>query len=83
MQLRQDRVTELMRVCLATHDEELTCDELLELMAVFLEASEAASFGDRRLMLAEEHLRVCGNCREESETLATFLSEDSGRAQMR
>jgi hypothetical protein len=70
-----------MRVCLATRDEELTCDELLDLLAVFLEAPEAASSGDRRLTLAQEHLRVCGNCREESEALATFLREDSGRRQ--
>jgi hypothetical protein len=79
MQLPLDAVAALLRACAATGDLELTCDELLEVLAAHVEGAEAASAGDggRALALAGAHLRLCGSCRQESEALAALIREDS------
>ena len=78
MNLEHERVAALLQVCLATCDEELTCDEALDLIPSLVEAANGSSAEDTRRAAAEQHLRVCKNCREERDALAASLREDSG-----
>ncbi len=72
MQLPLDHVAALLRACAATRDEELTCDELLDVLAGHLERP-ATNGGPP---LAAEHLRLCASCRQESHALAALMGED-------
>ncbi len=77
MQLTPDEVATLLRACAATGEEELTCDELLEILAAHLEWQESRPSSDRRHELAVEHLRLCPSCQQESEALAALIREPS------
>jgi hypothetical protein len=72
MQLPLDQVGALLRACAATGDEELTCDELLDVLAAHLERPAT----DRVHELAAQHLRLCASCRQESDALAAVIRED-------
>ncbi len=77
MQLPLHEVAVLLRACAATSDVELTCDELLDVLAAYVEAVEAGSASGGRHGLAAEHLRLCADCRQEREALAALIREDS------
>jgi predicted anti-sigma-YlaC factor YlaD len=76
MQLPLETVAALLRACAATGDVELTCDELLAVLAAHLEGTAVDPTRDSRSELAREHLRLCASCRQESEALATLMREE-------
>jgi hypothetical protein len=73
MRLKQHQIAALIRAVFATQDEEMTCDELLAVMATHVEGSDAASATDPRFARATAHLRLCANCRQERAVLAALL----------
>jgi hypothetical protein len=77
MKLPLDHVSALLRACAATGEDELTCDELLDVLAAHLERPGAGAASDRQHALAAQHLRLCASCRQESEALAALIREDS------
>jgi hypothetical protein len=56
-----------------TQDVELTCDEVLELMDQFAEASLRGEDVARMMPLVQHHLTMCPDCREEYEALLRIL----------
>ena len=56
-----------------TKSEEATCDECFQHMAEFAETSLAGKSIPDGLTCIEEHLQICGECREEFETLKKAL----------
>lgn len=64
MTLPHDQVRALLVALRHTRDRELTCDEWLEDLSTFLEATPPEK-GSDAFRLVREHLDLCPDCREE------------------
>jgi len=66
-------LTNLVQLLLATQDEELTCDDLLDRVARYAEAVVNGDQlpADSKLLI--QHLSVCSDCLEEFECLVATL----------
>jgi hypothetical protein len=73
MKLQQHQISLLLRSAFATHDDELTCEEMRCMMASYLEVQELLGPCDPRFALARAHVRLCADCREESEALTVIV----------
>ena len=56
-----------------TQEVEYTCDEVLELLDQFAEASLRDENVAELMPLVQHHLEMCGDCREEFEALLRIL----------
>jgi hypothetical protein len=54
-------------------ETEIGCDECFEQVDRFVEAQLSGLDAARAMPLVQEHLRICGECREEFEALLTAL----------
>ena len=72
------RVEALLRMIENTCEEELSCEEVAELLSEFAELNlnkkDAASW----LPLVENHLEMCSNCHEEYDALMRILQASPG-----
>jgi len=70
MTLTREQLAELARISAATGDAEMTCEELLEQLASFVDVvqNDSASL-PADLRAVARHLDVCAECREEFEML--------------
>jgi len=75
MSLSKQELDRLLQLLSATADRELTCEECLGLVAEFAEARLAGKSIAAGLKAVEQHLAVCGECREEYEALRQTLSD--------
>ena len=60
-----------------TEDVECDCDELDRVMDQFAEMSVRGDDAARLMPLAQHHLEICGDCREEYEALVRVLQAAS------
>jgi predicted anti-sigma-YlaC factor YlaD len=63
----------LVRGIADTDDEEISCDECFDLVSEYVDLEVAGAVGDRALPRLQQHLRQCGVCREEYETLRDLV----------
>jgi len=71
--LSRDELRALLRSVAETKDEEIDCGACLDGMSEFAERELAGlPLGDAQRKV-EEHLKLCGECREEYETLLRAL----------
>ena len=63
------RLRELLRVVMATAENEIDCDELLSRVAALLDARRAGAEVPTELMPALQHLAVCPECKQEFDAL--------------
>ena len=75
MKLSSERMDALLRMLALTKDEEASCDDCLEHMAEFAETMLAGKSIPDGLKSIDEHLELCGECREEFEALKVALGE--------
>jgi len=61
-----------------THEEELACDECFEELDRFVEM-ELAGLDAAAMPLVQDHLEMCGDCREEYQALLDALRAERGR----
>jgi len=73
MALDDDHLRLLLGSVAATHDEEIDCEEFLEVLARCAEALARGEDIPAELRLASEHVKLCGNCREELTALADAI----------
>jgi hypothetical protein len=73
MPLKDQQVHALLVACRETHDDEIDCDAFLSIMAPYAEARAEGRALPPALTLAEEHERLCANCREECHALMDLL----------
>ncbi|MBX9787813.1 MAG: hypothetical protein K2Y37_02765 [Pirellulales bacterium] len=64
MTLSHEQVRTLLVSLRFTRDRELTCDEWLEDLSTYLEATPTEKLGET-FQLVREHLDLCSDCREE------------------
>lgn len=73
MALSKDEIAQLLKLIGQTEDHELNCEECLMLVAEFAESQLSGKSVPAGLRAVEQHLAVCGECREEYEALRKTL----------
>lgn len=73
MSLSKDEINRLLQLVGQTNDRELNCEECLALVAEFAERQLAGQSVSTGLLAVEQHLDICGDCREEYEALQKTL----------
>jgi hypothetical protein len=72
----QRSIERLLRDVADTEAEEISCSECFDLLSPAVELDLAGSTSAPVLIRLAHHLRHCGVCREEFETLRDFLRDD-------
>jgi hypothetical protein len=62
-----------VRAILEAHEVEIGCDECFEQLDRFVEMKLSGMDAARAIPLVEDHLQICGQCREEFEALLAAL----------
>jgi predicted anti-sigma-YlaC factor YlaD len=75
MPLTPSELELLAQATVITRAEEIGCDTCLEQVASYVEAKLAGLSTPEALHLVEEHLAICGECREEFAALAAALRD--------
>ena len=70
-------IERLLRDVSDTEAEEISCSECFDLLSPAVELHLAGSTSEPLLIRLAHHLRHCGVCREEFETLRDFLRAES------
>jgi len=73
MALSKKEINGLMRLVGLTKEEEINCEECLSRVAEFAEQQVAGKSLSEALKAVEQHLSVCGECREEYQALQQVL----------
>ncbi len=63
----------MIREIAEVREEEIGCDECFEQVDRFIEMKLSGLDAARAMPLVQEHLEICGECREEYEALLTAL----------
>ena len=63
----------LIREIAEVREEEIGCDECFEQVDRFIEMELSGLDAVQAMPLVQEHLEICGECREEYEALLTAL----------
>ncbi|MFD2255251.1 hypothetical protein ACFSSA_01055 [Luteolibacter algae] len=74
MNLSSDQINGLVKLIGNTREEERTCDECLESIAVFAENELLNRPVPDALKAVEHHISICAECCEEYEVLLAALS---------
>jgi hypothetical protein len=74
--MKKQQIEELLRAVAATHDIELDCAEFLAKMPALAELRTVQGAIPEALRLAEEHERLCLNCREECAALVEAIKSE-------
>ncbi len=76
--LDRDELNKLMRALAETREDEIGCDECLERVDLFVEMKLSGLDATEAMPLVQEHLDICGDCREEFEALLAALRTAEG-----
>ncbi|MAT72786.1 MAG: hypothetical protein CMJ58_25175 [Planctomycetaceae bacterium] len=73
MPLSPTELAKLLELLAQTQNHELNCEQCLALVAEFAESQLAGQSVAANLQAVQQHLAVCGECREEYEALREAL----------
>jgi hypothetical protein len=73
LKLNKEILTNLFRAVVHTHDNEIGCAECCDEIESFIEMKLAGKSPKEAYPLVQEHLKKCGDCREEYEALLEAL----------
>ena len=74
----QDIFKMLLREIAETREVEIGCDECFEQVDRFVEMKLSGLNTAQAMPLVQEHLEICGECREEFEALLLALGANEG-----
>jgi hypothetical protein len=74
----QDIFRILLREIAETREVEIGCDECFEQVDRFVEMKLSGLNTAQAMPLVQEHLEICGECREEFEALLLALGAEEG-----
>ena len=74
----QDIFKMLLREIAETREVEISCDECFEQLDRFVEMELSGLNTAQALPLVQDHLEICGECREEFEALLLALRATEG-----
>jgi len=75
MKLNANELAALLEAIAVTQEEELDCDGCLALVGRFAEAELSGKTPTEAVQVVRQHLAICGDCREEYETLLVALRD--------
>jgi len=75
MSLTPEQIDAVLGMLAETHAEELTCDECAARIAEFVEQNMFGKCAPEVVQAVENHMKLCGDCREEFEALREALRE--------
>ncbi|REK27946.1 MAG: hypothetical protein DWQ42_05940 [Planctomycetota bacterium] len=78
MSLSKLEIEQLLKLIGRTADQELNCEQCLARVAEFAESQLSGKSIPAGLRTVEQHLAVCGECREEYEALWQTLNSLRG-----
>jgi hypothetical protein len=73
MELDLDKLKRMVRDVITARPDEIGCDECFEQLDRFVELKLAGKNAAEAMPLVQDHLKRCGNCREEFEALLAAL----------
>jgi hypothetical protein len=73
MKLTKEVIRKMMRSIHMTHQHEITCGECFNEVDRFAEVELTGKNPAEAMPLVQDHLDLCGNCREEYEALLAAL----------
>jgi predicted anti-sigma-YlaC factor YlaD len=73
MSLTPDEIQKMLDVIRATRDVEIDCDACLNQVGEFAESHLNGKAVPEGLRAVEQHLSICGECREEFEALCQAI----------
>ncbi len=76
MTISNEQIDMMLEMLSLTNDQEEDCRGCLVKLAEFAENSLAGKSVPEGLSKIDEHLKICGECREEFETLKLALSSE-------
>ena len=77
--LKRSDVAKLVRVVAETREVEIGCDECFEQLDRFVEMKLSGLNAAQAMPLVQEHVEICGECREEFEALLAALRSTGER----
>jgi hypothetical protein len=75
MLLDQSKIKILLEAMVLTHETEVDCDECFDSMAEFAESQLSGASVPEALVLIDDHIRICADCKEEFQILKKAISE--------
>jgi hypothetical protein len=75
MKLSTDKFKNMIRAIKMTRPDEIGCDDCFEQLSEFAELKLAGRSPEKAIPLVQDHLKRCGDCREEFEALLEALKE--------
>jgi hypothetical protein len=73
MEVDLDKLKRMVRDIITARPDEIGCDECFEQLDRFVELKLAGKNAAEAMPLVQDHLKRCGNCREEFEALLAAL----------
>lgn len=75
MAMTSEQADKMLRMIEHTQDEELSCDEVFELLYIYAEMASRGEDVGELFPLVEHHLEMCPDCREEYEAVMRILEK--------
>lgn len=75
MAMTSDQAKKMLRMIENTQAEELSCDEVFELLDIYAEMAVRGEDVGELFPLVEHHLEMCPDCREEYEAVMRILEK--------
>lgn len=69
-------IQQLLEYLAKTEEQEVTCDEVFQVLDIYTEAVARGEDPEQLLPLVKKHIELCRSCREEYETLLSILEAD-------
>ena len=75
MLLDQSKIKILLEALVLTNETEVDCDECFDSMSEFAESQLSGASVPEALVLIDDHIRICADCKEEFQMLKKTISE--------
>lgn len=73
---KKEFIQQLLEQLAKTEEQEVTCDEVFEVLDIYTEAVTRGEDTDQLLPLVRRHIQFCQCCKEEYEVLLSILEAD-------
>ncbi len=73
MKITKDFIKNFIRMASNSHSDEIGCDDCFDQLHKFAEMKLKGKSPEEAMPLVEDHLKRCGDCREEYEALLEAL----------
>ncbi|HMD89370.1 MAG TPA: hypothetical protein VKF38_09430 [Anaerolineaceae bacterium] len=77
LRIDKEKFQQMLKVIEQTRPDELSCDEIENLLCQFSEVVQEGGEAAGLMPLIEHHLQICPDCREEFEALLRVLGQSN------